>query len=503
MKYVIGIDLGTGSVKALLVDQEGKVRCESSRSYPLLHEQPGFSEQEPEAWVDQTVECLRALVRESGVEPKEIEGISFSGQMHGLVLLDEQGNVLRPAILWNDTRTTAQCRAIESKLGPKLYQITKNAALEGFTLPKIIWVQEHEPEVWGKAAVFLLPKDYLRYRLTGKLHMDISDAAGTLLLDVMRKQWSREICDTFGIDMSLCPPLAESLDFVGCLLPEIASRTGLAPDTKVYAGGADNACGAVGAGILRKGDALCSIGTSGVILSYEDREKDFTGNIHFFNHSQPDGYYAMGVTLAAGYSLDWLKKTIAAGESYEDFLSKVSEAPAGAGGLLFTPYLVGERTPHADSVIRGSFIGLDGSQRREHLVRAVMEGITFSLHESVELFRGAGVEVGKIVSIGGGAKNDVWLQMQADIFQAPVVKLNNEQGPALGAAMLAAVGCGWFDSIAECADRFVGYDRQFEPDPKRAAVYRDLFGIYQSIYTSTRDLNRRLQALNRRLQAYR
>ncbi|MFB0845482.1 xylulokinase [Paenibacillus oleatilyticus] len=494
MKYVIGIDLGTGSVKALLVDQEGKVRYKTSRSYPLQHEQPGHSEQEPEAWVSQTVDGLRALVQESGVEPKDIEGISFSGQMHGLVLLDEQGQVLRPAILWNDTRTTAQCRTIESKLGPRLYRITKNAALEGFTLPKIMWVQEHESEVFRKAAVFLLPKDYLRYRLTGKLHMDISDAAGTLLLDVMRKQWSREICDAFGIDMSLCPQLAESLDFVGCLLPEIAARTGLSPDTKVYAGGADNACGAVGAGILRKGDALCSIGTSGVILSYEDREKDFAGNIHFFNHSQPGSYYAMGVTLAAGYSLDWLKKTIAAGESYDAFLAKVSEVPAGSGGLLFTPYLVGERTPHADSVIRGSFIGLDGSHRREHLVRAVMEGITFSLQESVGMLREAGVEVGTIVSIGGGAKNEVWLQMQADIFQAPVVKLTSEQGPALGAAMLAAVGCGWFASIAECADRFVGYDRQFEPDPKHAAVYQDLFGIYQTVYASTRDLNRRLQA---------
>ncbi len=494
MSYVIGIDLGTGSVKSLLVDQKGMICGEASRTYPLQHEQPGYSEQHPEDWVTQTLGTLRELLQTSGVQPEQVEGISFSGQMHGLVLLDGQGQVLRPAILWNDTRTTPQCRAIEAKLGSRLLDITKNAALEGFTLPKLLWVQEHEPELFAKAAVFLLPKDYLRYRLTGKLHMDITDAAGTLLLDVIGKRWSTDICEAFGLDPKLCPPLAEAMEHVGGLLPEIAGQTGLAASTKVFAGGADNACGAVGAGIVGKGATLCSIGTSGVILAYEEREQDFAGALHFFNHAQPEGFYAMGVTLAAGYSLDWFKKTIAPDESYDSFLSLVAEVPAGAGGLLFTPYLVGERTPHADAVIRGSFVGLDGSHRREHLTRAVMEGITFSLNESLERFRAAGMAVETIVSIGGGAKNDVWLQMQADIFGAPVVKLKNEQGPALGAAMLAAVGCGWFASLSECAASFVAYDRRFEPIPANVETYRGLFEIYKSVYAHTREMNERLRA---------
>jgi len=488
MKYVIGIDLGTGSVKALLVNQEGQVCGEASKAYSLHHKQPGYSEQDPEDWYEQTINCLYDLLQHSNVNPQDIEGISFSGQMHGLVLLDDDGRVLRPAILWNDTRTTLQCRRIMKTLGTKLIEISKNTALEGFTLPKILWVQEHEPDVFQKTSHFLTPKDYLRYRLTGQLHMEVTDAAGTLLLGVVRKEWSRDICEAFGIDRKLCPPLVESLDYIGELVPEVTSRTHLSPSTKVFAGGADNACGAVGAGILSKGDVLCSIGTSGVILAYDEGSKDLEGRLHFFNHSDPCSYYTMGVTLAAGYSLDWLKKTVAPEESYEHVMSEVSKVPAGSGGLLFTPYLVGERTPHADSVIRGSFIGLDGSHRREHFVRAVMEGITFSLNESLATLREMGGEVNTIISIGGGAKSDVWLQMQADIFQAPVVKLSNEQGPAFGAAMLAAVGSGWFENLSACAGRFVQYDRRFEPDPKIANTYQGLFGIYQSIYASTKNL---------------
>ncbi len=494
MSYVIGIDLGTGSVKALLVNRQGEICGTASRSYPLTNLRPGYSEQDPEDWVRGTVECLRQLLAECAVDPKLIEGVSFSGQMHGLVLLDAQGKVLRPAILWNDTRTTRQCRAIEQKLGPKLLQITKNAALEGFTLPKLLWVRENEPECFQRAAVFLLPKDYLRYRLTGGIHMDLSDAAGTLLLDVMQKQWSREICDAFELGVEKCPPLVASLEDTGRLLPDIARQTGLDAQTKVFAGGADNACGAIGAGILAKGAALCSIGTSGVILSFEEEEKDFAGKVHFFNHAQTDAFYAMGVTLAAGYSLDWLKKTLAPDQSFEAFLAAVADVPIGAGGLLFTPYLAGERTPHADSVIRGSLIGLDGAHTPGHIARAVMEGITFSLNESLELLRRAGTEVKTIVSIGGGAKSAEWLQMQADIFQSAVVGLRNEQGPAMGAAMLAATGCGWFASLAECAERFVRYAQRFEPIPEHVEPYEKLYGIYKQVYAQTKPLNEQLQA---------
>lgn len=494
MKYVIGIDLGTSSVKTLLVNQHGEIQGEASDSYPLIQERPGYSEQDPEAWVRSTLVCLKQLLKDSGVRAEDIEGISYSGQMHGLVLLDESNRPLRHAILWNDTRTTEECRDIEAKLGVKLLQITRNAALEGFTLPKILWVQKHEPELFAKAARFLLPKDYLRYRMTGRVEMEISDAAGTLLLNVPEGEWSAEIAQAFDLPAGFCPPLVDSTEGTGSLLPEFAQQAGLSPATRVFGGGADNACGAVGAGIVRKGDALCSIGTSGVVLTYEeDKDKDFGGKVHFFNHAHPGAFYAMGVTLAAGYSLSWFKESLAPELSFDELLAPVGGVQAGSDGLLFTPYLVGERTPHADSVIRGSFIGLSGTHRREHLTRAVMEGITFSLAESLALFREAGIAVERIISIGGGAKSPVWLQMQADIFGTPVVSLKNEQGPAMGAAMMAAVGCGWFASLSECADLFIGYGQQFEPQPDQVMRYNRLFGLYQQVYQSTRSLNEGLQ----------
>lgn len=495
MSYVVGIDLGTSAVKALLVDRSGKAAAEVSRSYPIFHEHSGWSEQRPDDWVEATVEALRELTKTAGIPAENIEGISFSGQMHGLVLLDRDGSPLRNAILWNDTRTTAECREIERKLGGKLLEIARNPALEGFTLPKLLWVRKHEPDVFAQAAVFLLPKDYVRYRLTGELHMDYSDAAGTLLLDVAGKSWSKEILAAMELPTDLCPPLAASHEQVGTLLPELAERTGLSPATRVFAGGADNACGAIGAGILQEGLTMCSIGTSGVILTYEqDSGSDYEGKAHFFNHGQSDAYYSMGVTLAAGYSLSWFKENFAKEASFQELLAGVEAVSPGSKGLLFTPYLVGERTPHADSVIRGSFIGMDGSHERVHFARAVMEGITFSLHESVDLFRRAGKRIDTIISIGGGAKNPVWLQMQADIFNADIVALDNEQGPGLGAAMLAALGCGWFGSLEECASVFVKRASLYRPQPAAVDAYAGLFRIYQQVYEQTRGLNESLQA---------
>lgn len=495
MNYVIGIDLGTSAVKALLIAQDGSLKAEAVREYPLYHEKSGWSEQEPEDWVSGTIAALQELVTVSGVAPEQIEGLSFSGQMHGLVLLDEALRPVRRAILWNDTRTTAQCREIERTLGNKLLTITRNPALEGFTLPKILWVREHEPEKFARASCFVLPKDYVRLRLTGELHMDYSDAAGTLLLDVAAKRWSSEVLAALGLADAFCPPLVASGDCVGTLTAEAAAETGLAASTKVFAGGADNACGAIGAGILSPGLTLCSIGTSGVILTYEgDAASDYAGKVHFFNHGKEDAFYAMGVTLAAGYSLSWFRKTFAAGESYDELLSGVDNIPPGAGGLLFTPYLVGERTPHADAVIRGSFIGMDGSHTRAHFARAVMEGITFSLCESIELFRAVGKTVDTVVSIGGGAKNPLWLQMQADLFGAKVVALENEQGPGLGAAMLAAVGCGWFASLDACAEVFVKHGRSYEPQAESSKRYAELFPVYQRVYAATKELNHDLQA---------
>ncbi|WP_458121277.1 xylulokinase [Paenibacillus sp. Z6-24] len=493
MSYVIGVDLGTSAVKTVLVNKQGQVAFETSQSYPLSQPKPGYSEQNPEDWVEQTLISLGRLLEVSGVQAEEIEGMSFSGQMHGLVLLDQDHQVVRPAILWNDTRTTAQCRRIEQELGADLLGIARNRALEGFTLPKMLWVQEHEPDNWSRAALFLLPKDYVRYRLTGDLAMDYSDAAGTLLLDITAKSWSERIAGAFDLPLSLCPRLVESFDDVGGLLPEVAERTGLGSSIRVYAGGADNACGAIGAGILTEGQTMCSIGTSGVVLSYEERKDlDFEGKVHFFNHGEKDAFYIMGVTLAAGYSLEWFRSTFGRNQSFEELLEGVDGIAAGAEGLLFTPYIVGERTPHPDADIRGSFIGMDASHKLPHFARAVLEGITFSLRESIDILRASGKTITEVISIGGGARNETWLQMQADIFNARVIRLENEQGPAMGAAMLAAYGSCWFDSLADCAAAFLRTSRSYEPDGERTERYNQLFAIYQEIYSQTADLNRRL-----------
>jgi xylulokinase len=493
MKYVIGVDLGTSAVKVLLVNQEGHIVSEATRAYDLLQERSGYSEQRPEDWVRETLAALGELVRASGVNAGDIEGLSFSGQMHGLVLLDASLQPVRNAILWNDTRTTQECRDIEAALGGSLLEITRNPALEGFTLPKLLWVKKHEPSLYAKASVFVLPKDYVRYRLTGEIAMDLSDAAGTLLLDVRAKAWSTEVCQKLDVDVALCPPLIESQALAGTLLPEAAEATGLSAATKVFAGGADNACGAVGAGILTEDAAMCSIGTSGVILAYEqNKNRDFAGKVHFFNHAEESAYYAMGVTLSAGHSLSWFRDTFAPGTSFDDLLKGVGNVPVGSKGLLYTPYLVGERTPHADAVIRGSFIGMDASHSIQDFARAVMEGITFSLNESIDLFRSVGKSVSRIISIGGGSKNADWLQMQADVFRSVVVPMKNEQGPGMGAAMLAAVGCGWFSSLAECASSFIQYGTPYEPKADNAARYEDLFQVYKEVYTQTRELNERL-----------
>lgn len=495
MKYVIGVDLGTSAVKILLVNQQGEVCQEVSKSYPLIIEKSGYSEQNPEEWVEKTTAGLQELIQQFDGDVNDIEGISFSGQMHGLVLLDKSNQVLRNAILWNDTRTTKQCQEIYDVVGrERLLEVTKNPALEGFTLPKILWVKENEPSIFERASVFVLPKDYLRYRLTGNIHMEYSDAAGTLMLNVAQREWSNEVLEAFSLSPEFCPSLVESHAFVGTVRAEFAQATGLSEATKVFAGGADNACGAIGSGILSEGKTLASIGTSGVVLSYEERnDLDFEGKVHYFNHSEENAYYTMGVTLAAGYSLSWFKDTFAKEEAFDQFLAGVDEIPAGSNGLLFTPYIVGERTPHADSNIRGSFIGVDAAHERKHFARAVLEGITFSLNESIEIFRSSGKKINSVISIGGGAKNETWLQMQADIFNAKIEKLKSEQGPGMGAAMLAAYGCGWYPSLKECAETFIQTAKTYEPIPENVEAYKKLFALYQQVYTQTKELNEQLR----------
>ncbi|ADI00316.1 xylulokinase [Salisediminibacterium selenitireducens] len=494
MNSVLGVDLGTSAVKVLLVAKDGTVRDEASVSYPIYHDSPGYSEQDPDDWVNASKEAIKTVM-DRLPEGDTVEGISFSGQMHGLVLLDNEHRPIRRAILWNDTRTTAECREIEANVGlDRLHAITKNPALEGFTLPKLMWVKKHEPSHFKEAAVFVLPKDYVRLQLTGELHMDYSDAAGTLLLDVAKKEWSTEMAEKNGIPLSLLPPLIASHGQTGTVTEQTAKETGLPVTCRVFAGGADNACGAIGSGILEEGVTLCSTGTSGVVLSYEaSGDKDFAGSVHYFNHGAPDVFYTMGVTLAAGYSLSWYKDTFSPDTPFGALIEEAVSSPAGAKGLLFTPYIVGERTPHPDSEIRGTFTGIQASHTRGDFTRAVIEGITFSLNETVETFREKGKVISKIISIGGGAKSALWLQIQADIFDAEVVTLKSEQGPGMGAAMLAAYGVGWFENLKDCAAVFVDEQDHYQPVAENRALYRDLFTQYQQVYGATKAINHSLK----------
>ncbi|MCL1924812.1 MAG: xylulokinase [Defluviitaleaceae bacterium] len=479
--YVLGLDLGTSSLKALLMNKSGEVVQTATADYPLITPKPGYSEQDPQEWLNAAKKVIEELKTKVADFEDTLEGISFSGQMHSLVLLDENDKVLRNAILWNDTRTTAQCEKIMATV-KNIVDITKNIALEGFTLPKILWVKENEPEIWAKTKHFLLPKDYLAYFLTGNKSMDYSDAAGTLMLDINKKDWSSEIREAFELNKEIYPKLLESTSLVGTLKAEF----GFKKEVKVFAGGADNACAAVGAGIVKPGIGMASIGTSGVFATYEDKVRSYGGKLHFFNHAAENSHYSMGVTLSAGHSLSWFRDTFSKGEDFKNLLEGINELESS---LIFTPYIVGERTPHVDSKIRGSFIGIDTTHTIKHFAKAILEGITFSLKDSQIIMEEAkGEKFKTIISVGGGAKNSDWLQMQADIFNADIQTLTVEQGPGLGAAMLAAVGCGWFENIASCAEKFVSYGDIIKPNSESVKKYERLYAEYKKVYGNTKEI---------------
>ena len=495
MKYVLGIDLGTSSVKVLLMNANGIIVDTHSEEYPIYHKQTGYSEQNPKDWVEKTIIAIKVIVSRFTEDISNIVGISYSGQMHGLVILDEQHHVLRPAILWNDTRTTSQCQRITNVIGEQaLLRITKNRALEGFTLPKLLWVQENEPSIYEQIQVFMLPKDYLRFVMTGHCLIDYSDAAGTLMMDIGQKVWSTEIAEKLNINLAIYPPLVSSLQMVGTLVKSFAEATGLSERTQVFAGGADNACGAIGSGIVKNGKTMVSIGTSGVLLTYEGHcHKDFQGKIHYFNHAIEDAFYSMAVTLSAGHSLSWYKNQFMAGESFESIMGKIRNIPLGSQGVLYTPYLVGERTPYADAYIRGSFIGIDAEHTKYHFFHAVMEGIVLSLRDSLEIFKAEGQQITEIYAIGGGAKNDYWLQMQADIFNAEIYQLENEQGPGVGACLIAAVGMNIFSSFENAVSKVLHVEKIFKPNKEHVEQYNKLYAIYKQVYGATRSLSEQLK----------
>ena len=461
---LIGVDVGTTAVKAVAVDEMGRLLAEADVEQPISVPRPGWSEQHPEMWWSSTKSAVSALMGAVHRLPAtvDVRAVGLSGQMHSSVFLDRSGAVIRPALLWNDVRTTEQCREMTTALGLNgLRRTVGNLALEGFTAPKLLWLRENEPASYDRIRTLLLAKDYIRYKLTGEFATEPSDAAGTLLFDVHRRRWSDEVLSTLDIPPDLLPTVVGSTEVSGAVTPSVALDLGLPPSTPVIGGGADNAAGAVGSGVVAPGRVQSSIGTSGALVTPVGRPRiDRQMRLHTFCHSVPDLWYLMGVVLSAGNSLRWLRDILTEGGqvSYDLLTKEAAAVSPGSDGLLFLPYLTGERTPHNDSNARGVFFGLHLGHTRAHLVRAVMEGVTFALRDSLELMRPMVETIPQVRAIGGGARSPLWRQMQADIFGTPVLSLGDATGPAYGAAIMAAVGIGMFDSIEQAADRVgIGY----------------------------------------------
>jgi xylulokinase len=480
---VLGIDVGTGGSKAILVDAGGTVVANVTTEYPLFTPRPQWSEQDPHAWWDATAASCRAALAEAKAEGGDVAAVGLTGQMHGLVLLDAAGKALRPAILWNDQRTGAQCAAIHERVGLEtVCRITGKPALTGFTAPKILWVREREPEVYAAAATMLLPKDYVRYRMTGTLGTDVADASGTTLFDVARRQWSSEMIEGLDVPAEWLPPVAESPVVTAEVSAGVAAETGLRPGTPVVAGAGDQAAEAVGCGIVDNDAVSVTIGTSGVVFAATDAPRlDPDGRIHAYCHAVPGMWHLMGVMLSAGGSFRWYRDTLGGGADYDTLIAHAKAIPPGAEGLSFLPYLTGERTPHPDPAARGAFVGLTLRHGLAHCTRAVMEGVTFGLMDALELTRGLGVQIDVVRASGGGTRSETWRQMMADVFDARVETVNVAQGAAYGAAVLAGVGAGWGDDVASTARRLVRATPAAEPGPDRSR-YRAHYETYRGLY---------------------
>ncbi len=498
--YVIGLDLGTTGAKAGLVGPAGEVLATCAVGYETATPVPGWAEQDPSDWWRASASAVRSLVKSSGVEPGLVRGIGISGQMHGAVFLDSRGRPVRPCILWCDQRSAAQCGEIAFAVGADgLRLLVGNPALPGFTAPKVLWLRDNEPESYAAVRALLLPKDYVNYRLTGRLATDVSDASGTLLFDVASRRWSQEMLEALGIPPGWLPPVHESAEAVGVLTEEAAQETGLAPGTTVAAGGADNACGALGMGVTSPGRVAVSVGSSGTVLSPTVEPHPDPGmRLHLFCHALPGTWYLMGVMLSAGLSLRWFRdelgepeRTEAArlgGDAYDLLVKTASGAPAGCEGLLFLPYLSGERTPHADPLARGVIFGLDLTKRRSHVIRSVLEGVTYGLKDSLGLMSELGVPLASVVSGGGGSRSAFWRQMQADVFEVPVTAAATSDTAMLGAALLASVAAGVHRSVEQACSEWVKSGETLEPDPSTFEAYRGSYRLFRALYPALREL---------------
>ncbi len=488
MAFFMGIDVSTTATKALLIGTDGGVVGVASSEYSYETPRPMWTEQHPHLWWEATVASIRRVLAESGVNPADVRGVGLTGQMHGLVLLDENGQVLRPAILWNDQRTAAECDEIRARLGKeRLIQITGNDALTGFTAPKILWVRNNEPEIFARARHILLPKDYVRYRLTGEYAIDKADGAGTILFDLKKRDWSREVLEALEIDPAWLPPTFEGPQITGTVTPEAAEATGLKAGTPVMAGGGDQSAQAVGVGAVEPGVVALTLGTSGVVFaSTQEPFIEPEGRLHAFCHAVPERWHLMGVMLSAGGSLRWYRDTVAPGTDFDTLLAPAAAVPPGSEGLLYLPYLTGERTPYPDPLARGAFVGLTVRHTQAHMTRAVLEGVAFGLRDSFELMKSVGLAaITQVRASGGGARSPLWRQILADVLGVELVTVNTTEGAAYGAALLAATGAGFFPDVPAACAAVITVTGRTEPSPA-SRFYDEMYPLYRALYPALR-----------------
>jgi xylulokinase len=498
--YWLGIDVGTGGARALLIDDRASVRHACTAPHEEMRmERPQWAEQRPENWWEAAQQAIRGVLAQAGASGADVRGIGLSGQMHGLVILDAAGRVIRPALIWCDQRTQAQVDAINRVVGKEtVIAATANPVLTGFTLPKLLWVRDHEPALFGRIRKVLLPKDYVRFRLTGQYASDVSDASGTGLFDVVRRRWSYELADKLGLDPDILPSVAESSEVIGEVTQIAAASTGLKPGTPFVAGAGDQAASAIGNGVVEPGLVSCTLGTSGVVFAHMTAPAyDPAGRVHTFCHAVPGAWHVMGVTQSAGLSLHWFRNQLGGESGYDEITAEAASAPAGANGLFWLPYLMGERTPHLDASARGGWIGITASHTRAHLIRSLLEGVSYSLKDCLDLIAQLGTPVASVRLSGGGARNPFWRQMLADIFGVRVAMVETLEGSAYGAALLALAGTGGAGSLTQlCRDSIREVD-SIEPRWEQREIYAAGHRIYQSLYPALRGFYHELPVAGR------
>ena len=499
MKYWLGIDVGTGGSRALLVDAGGQVR----HSFTAAHEdiwmsKPLWAEQHPDDWWRASKQAIRGVLEDSGIPGSSIAGIGLSGQMHGLVMLDDRHHVIRPALIWCDQRSQRQVDFINATVGREtVLACIANPVLTGFTLPKLLWVREHEPENFKRVRKILLPKDYVRFRLTGAFATDVSDASGTALFDVVQRKWSVQMIEALGLDAAILPAALESNEISGRVSEAAAQETGLASGIPVVAGAGDQAASAIGNGIVQPGMVSCTIGTSGVVFAYLEKPAyDAAGRVHTFCHAIPGAWHVMGVTQGAGLSLQWFRNRLVPQASYDDLTREAADAPEGAHGLFWLPYLMGERTPHLDANARGAWIGLTAKHERKDLARAILEGVCYSQKDGLEIIRTLGVCPSTVRLSGGGARSAFWQQLFADIFNCPVALLETQEGSAYGAALLAMIGTGAYTNAAELCSKVLKESVVRGPHAEAAARYLKRYEIYRQLYPALQSTFRAISELD-------